>query len=211
MNTSALHILVSDRKDSEMRAALNSGWSRFDLWWERAQETGNECHFSGDAAGAAKAWRRAGWIARTMFAANDPRRATSRANLALVDQKAGRARRARDGYARACTLWQHADDFIAGMNIARRARSSLFHLRMEALHWDTYQDNMRKRYTAIAGEVAHALRALEHGQPATCRLYERWRGEKPALFDDTRKFLGAALLVGSDRHTLPDIEPEDVS
>ena len=34
------------------------------------------------------------------------------------------------------------------------------------------------------------------GQAPRHRLYERWRGEKPSVFDDTRKFLAAALLIG---------------
>jgi hypothetical protein len=83
-----------------------------------------------------------------------------------------------------------------GMETARRARSSLFHLRMEALHWDTYQDNMRTRMRAFAAETAEALAAFERGEASPHRLYERWLGEKPNVFDDTRKFLAAALLVG---------------
>jgi len=35
------------------------------------------------------------------------------------------------------------------------------------------------------------------GKPVRCRLYERWRAERPAVFDDTRKLLAAALLVGA--------------
>jgi len=30
-----------------------------------------------------------------------------------------------------------------------------------------------------------------------CRLYDRWRGERPVVLDDTRKLLAAALLVAA--------------
>jgi hypothetical protein len=83
------------------------------------------------------------------------------------------------------------------MTIARRGRSSLFHLRMEAKHWDTYQGNLRHRARYFAREAATCLDAATHGVPAFFRLYDRWRGEKPAVFDDTRKFLGAALLLAA--------------
>ena len=55
---------------------------------------------------------------------------------------------------------------------------------------------MRTRLRAIARETAEALGALEQGRAPEHRLYERWRGEKPSVFDDTRKFLAAALLIG---------------
>lgn len=196
MNMSVLPILASRAEDGEMRAALATGWKRRDLWWERSQEAGNAGFEKGNLAGAARAWRRAAWIARFGFAADDPRQATTLANLALLDRHAGYAARADARYARALRIWGNAPGFIDRMQIASRARSSLFHLRMEALHWNTYQDNMRARFRAFAAETAQALDALGAGQPVTCRLYSRWRGEKPSVFDDTRRFLGAALLIG---------------
>lgn len=196
MTMSVPPILASNPGDSEMRAARAAGWSAWDLRWERLQEAGNTSHGAGDFAGAARSWRRAGWIAWLFFAPTDPRRATSLANLALLDRLAGRAGRAQKRYAKARRLWLGADDFIAAMSITRRARSSLFHLRMETKHWDTYQDNMQKRLRAFAAETGEALEALEQGKPVSCRLFERWRGEKPPVFDDMRKFLAAALLVG---------------
>jgi hypothetical protein len=182
---------------AERAAALRAGWRAADLDWERLQEDASACYRAGDAARAAKLWRRAGWIGLWRFRGADPRRATTLANLALADRLAGREAKARRRYAKARRIWGKVDGFIAGMRVDRRARSSLFHLRMEAKHWDTYQQNMRNRMTAFAGETAAALAALERGEPVSCRLYERWRGEKPAVFDDTRKLLAAALLVGA--------------
>ena len=203
-----LPISESDRQDTELRIAQAAGWRRVDLRWEQLQEIGNACYESGDAKGAAWAWRRAWWIAILRFSATDPRRVTSLANVALADRQAGRESRARKRFKKSCRLWENIDGFIENMTVARRARSSLFHLRMEALHWDTYQDNIRIRFRAFASETADALKALEQGKPVTCRLYGRWRGEKPSVYDDTRIFLSAALLIGGGADSAP-AEPSD--
>jgi tetratricopeptide (TPR) repeat protein len=186
-----------ERAEAERAAARKAGWRTADLDWERLQERGNALMRGGDRAGAVRCFRRAGWIALWRFHGPDPRRATTLANLGLADRLAGREARARRRYARARRIWREAGRFIAAMRIARRARSSLFHLRMETRHWDTYQENTRIRMTAFARETAAALAALEQGQPVARRLYERWRAEKPAVFDDTRKLLAAALLVAT--------------
>jgi hypothetical protein len=195
MTMSVLPILESSTRDTEMRAALAAGWRRRDLYWERLQEAGNAAILAGDIRGASRAWHRAAWVARLAFAASDPRQATTLANLACLDRQAGREARAKKQYVKARARWQQAETFIAGMSIARRGRSSMFHLRMEVLHWDTYENNMRIRLRKFAGETADALAALEQNRTPDCRLFERWRGEKPSVFDDTRKFLSAALLV----------------
>jgi len=208
-NMSAPPISVSDPA-SELATARKAGWRRADLKWERLQEEANMRHRAGDFSGAVKLWRQAGWISLWRFRRSDPRRATTLANLALADRLAGREDRALQRYAKARLIWRGVDGFIAGMQIARRARSSLFHMRMEARHWDTYAQNTRIRMTAFARETAEALALLEKGKPVRSRLYERWRGEKPAVFDDTRKLLAAALLVGApSKETRPARNPLD--
>lgn len=203
-----LPILESDKQDTELRIAQNAGWRRIDLRWEELQEIGNACYDSRDRKGAAWAWRRAHWIAILRFSPNDPRRITSLANVALADRQTGRESRAKKRLAKARELWGNIDSFIENMTVARRARSSLFHLRMEALHWDTYQDNIRVRFRAFASETAEALEALEQRKPVQCRLYGRWKGEKPSVYDDTRKFLSAALLIGGGAANVPIKTPD---
>jgi len=195
MTMSVQPILEYKPVDTEMRAALAAGWRRCDLYWERLQEKGNSCIAVGDIRGAGRAWHRAKWIARLFFAASDPRHVPTLANLALLDHKAGRQQRATKRYLKCQKKWQQIDDFITDMTVARRARSSIYHLRMEVLHWDTYENNMRTRLRAFASETAEALAALEQNQTPKCRLFERWRGEKPPVFDDTRIFLSSALLI----------------
>ncbi len=208
MSMSVPHIWASEI-DPHWMMARQAGWRRSDLAWEQLQEKGNDHFNSGDADAAVRAWRKAGWIALFCFRRSDPRRSTTLANLALADRLSGREARARRRYARARRVWHGVDVFIADMQIARRARSSLFHLRMEARHWDTYQNNIRTRMTAFASETAEALRALEHGKQPECRLYGRWRAEKPAVFDDTRKLLAAALMIGAGETRHPEIKHVD--
>lgn len=196
-STSEPPISVSETDtDTELVIARKAGWRRADLAWERLQERGNALLRDGDAQGAIRCFRRARWIGHWRFAKADPRRAATLANLALADRLCGREARARRRYAEARRLWQGVDGWIGGIQAARRARSSLFHMRMEARHWEAYQENMRTRLRAFAREAGEALDALEQGRAPQHRLYERWRGEKPSVFDDTRKFLAAALLIG---------------
>ena len=201
-NMSAPPTSASDA-DVELVAARKAGWRRADLDWERLQERGNVLLLEGDRVGATRCFRRAGWIALWRFPKTDPRRAATLANLARADRLSGHEGRARRRYAKARRLWAGVDDWIGGMEAARRARSSLFHMRMEARHWDTYQENMRARMRAFAAETAESLAAMEKGETAPHRLFERWCGEKPSVFDDTRKFLSAALLIGADEGPLP--------
>ncbi|MDT8328540.1 MAG: hypothetical protein RQ750_14340 [Roseovarius sp.] len=101
------------------------------------------------------------------------------------------------GQQRSRTLFRRANATVAigAMQIAPRARSSLFHLRMEALQRGTYHHNFRLRASRIADEVRGAIRALEQGAKPNCRLYTRWKGERPTVYDDTRKVIGACLLI----------------
>jgi len=170
------------------RIAIDAGWGRADLLWEAMMENGCAAARDADGTTARRAFRRAWWVARLLPAA-DLRQAATGAAMGVVSvapRRLERARRAFDtGSARA----------IEAMQIAPRARSSLFHLRMEARHRDIYHANMRRRLGRIAAETAESLAALEAGRPAPHRLYSRWLGERPTVYDDTRKFLSACLLI----------------
>jgi len=180
---------------AERKAARRAGWRRADIAWEQLQEEANRLWRAGDREGAAKRFRRAGWIAFFRFRRSDPRWATTQANLALADRAAGLEERALARYARARQVWEQMGRFIEAIQIAPRARSSLFHLRMEARHIETFRQNTRVRMTIFAREAAAALAALEAGEPVRTRHYGRWKAEKLPVFDDTRKLLAAALLI----------------
>ncbi len=104
MTTSALPTLVFNAEDKEMRAAVAAGWKPSDLRWERLQEKGNVCFESGDFAGARRAWRRAMWISLFTIPKNDPRHATTLANLATLDRQSGRERRATRRFEKSLSL-----------------------------------------------------------------------------------------------------------
>ncbi|MBY8974598.1 tetratricopeptide repeat-containing protein [Rhodobacteraceae bacterium NNCM2] len=191
---SALPIWGSE-KDAEMKTARLSGWRRADLVWERLQEEAHAALEAGEQGRARRAATRAAWIARLRFRASDHRRATSLANLAFFDRLAGRHDRADRRYARAASLWQAAAPGLDHVQIAPRSRSSLFHMRMEIRHADTFRANLTKRLKGFAGETERALHALAAREPVEGRFHGRWRGEKPPVFDDTRRFLAAALLL----------------
>ena len=48
-------------------------------------------------------------------------------------------------------------------------------------------------------------RAAARGAPERFRLYDRWQGERPLVFDDLRKFLGAVLLLAVANPALTEI------
>lgn len=182
-------------RDAEMRAARAAGWSRWELVWERWQEAAHAAQDAGDGRRAARLRQRAHWLGR-LLARGDPRRVTGLANAAWADRMAGRETRARRRYRTALAEWHAgAEGWVAGLEPAPRARSSLFHLRMEARHRETYLANLRRRMAAFAAETEAALAALAEGEAPAQRFHARWRGEKPPVHDDTRRFLGAALLL----------------
>lgn len=184
------------RARDEARAKA-AGWRRADLDWERLQEDAMAAWRAGDIGTAIANWRRARSIAFWRFRRRDPRFVTSLANAAMAARLRGREAQARALYATAIRRWRRVADQVEDIEPSRRARSSLFHLRMEARHRDTYVANQRTRMRAFAADAGQALEALCANRVPECRLYERWRGEKPPIFDDMRKFLSAALLIAA--------------
>jgi len=177
---------------------LAAGWTPADLAWEETTERAVAAFAEADAAAkehAGKALR----IARENFAAIDPRLGTALANygvcLGAVGEREGVPLLLRE----AGEIWRGSGPWIARMDAPRIARSSLFHMRMEARHRATYRARWQVRWQEIAGEAKARLRALDadDGVPpevATDAL-ARWRRERPAMLNDTRKLIAAAFLL----------------
>jgi hypothetical protein len=180
------------RGDPDWLLAQKSGWTRADLMWERLMEAGNVAFCEGRMARAGRLFFAADALARGRFSATDLRRATAPAARAMVRRANGKDARALIVEAQRC--WLAAPQAVATMDIRPRIRSSLFHLRMEAKHLGQYQDNLRLRLGRIANETGETLAHLDGGV-ARHRHFSRWRGEKPTVFDGTRKVLAAALLI----------------
>ncbi|MCZ4352357.1 tetratricopeptide repeat protein [Roseovarius aestuarii] len=195
-NMFAPRIWGFDPTSAQSRIALQAGWRQSDILWEKLMEDANAAWVSGDVPRAARFFRRAYWVAKLWFGRSDLRQATVQANLGVLARHAGRADRATAYFRRAAAVWDaQAHSAIDTMQIAPRARSSLFHLRMEARHRATYHNNFRLRLGRIGAEVRTAIGEMERGRQPSCRLYTRWRGERPNVYDDTRKVLGACLLI----------------
>lgn len=195
-NMFAPRIWGSDFSSPQAQVALQAGWRRADILWEELMVAGNVAWLNADRQRAVKCFGRASWVARLCFNQGDLRRAAGLINRGIILREAGRTARASALFQRALSLWDtSAEHAVAEMKISPRARSSLFHLRMEARHRETYHDNFRVRMTKIASEVRTDINNLLADQPRCCRLYSRWIGERPAVFDDTRKVFGACLLI----------------
>lgn len=195
-NMFAPRIWGFDLNSAEARVARQAGWSHADILWEALMNTANGAWNAGEQTRAKRLFRRARLLASLFFNRNDLRRITGGVNLHILNYGKGNDVRAKASFARAAMQWRDVvGDAVRNMEIAPRARSSLFHLRMEALHRDTYHDNLRLRIGRIAEETQESLEALAKGQRPAHRLYSRWLGERPSVYDDTRKVLGACLLI----------------
>lgn len=178
-----------------MRIALNAGWTRSDLFWERIQEAANRGFSEARFLRPAMLVLAGCGLACLRFERKDPRRITSFANLAFLLNRIGARRLARSCYTSTCAAWTSVAPQASHVGVRARARSSLFHLRMEAKNWESYKANMRVRLGAFVNEAGECLASLRDGEDPPHRLYSRWKGAKPPVFDDSRKLLSACLLI----------------
>ena len=181
----------------QFRIARNSGWHRSDIVWERWQEEGNRLLGRDRPLAAAVRFVAADFVAVLRFDVLDPRRVASTANLACALRLVGLGWPARRFYRIAATEWTGVPDMLGDIEIKPRARSSLFHLRLEAKHSAAFRENRIARLRAMVEECGECLECLLAESPVPHRLYERWLGEKPPIYDDARKLLSACLLIAS--------------
>jgi hypothetical protein len=169
-------------------------WTEADADWERLQVAAAEAFAAGDLTGAVATWAAALRTARTSFEADDPRLATSLANYATALRQKGDAVPAR--------LWQEAREvldtapvWLARQRFVRGARSSMFHLRLEAKHPGAYDVYLRRRGETLlraAGAATAKLAAGASGQAPDRAALQALRG---ARCDAMRKVLAAAHLL----------------
>lgn len=140
-----------------------------ELLWERWMADGTDAFVEGNGRRAAMLWRSAANVARD-FAENDPRRAAALCALATLAQAEGRHDAARLLWQRALERWDAAADWVERMEVGQGARSSTFHLRLEAKHRGAYPEIVRVRLRRTlaagrAGSVAN-LAALDRDAKA---------------------------------------------
>lgn len=178
---------------------LNAGWSEADLAWEEASERAAEAAAHRDYQRAKEAAGQALQIARDAFEPIDPRLGTSLANYGLCLSLSHHGEDNAFLFREALDVWRRTTPWIARMAAPRVARSSLFHMRMEARHRDTYKARWQERWQEIAAEAMMRLEALNASNESPCAssadAVALWRRERPAMLNDTRKLMAAAFLL----------------
>ena len=181
---------------------LQAGWSETDLEWERLAVTTLQALVHGESAAVQRHAGAAVSLAREHFAAADPRLAASLANFAIALGPGGT--HGADLLAEAGRIWASCTPWLEAMTAPRSARSSLFHLRMEARHRDTYRERWVVKWRELADEGRRSVDRLVNGnqapggQPAASEeRLQRWRRECPAMLNDTRKLLAAVILTAA--------------
>lgn len=81
------------------------------------------------------------------FGARDPRVAASLNNLGVTQRLGGDLTAADQSYRQALEQWESASEWVRQMRLTPRARSSLFHLRLENRHRATYERNARAQFS----------------------------------------------------------------
>jgi hypothetical protein len=182
-----------------VKELLQAGWSEADLDWERAAEGAAEAAARGDLALAKDNAGEAVRIARASFETIDPRLGTALANFGLClnvsDGKDAGTRLFGD----ALDVWRASGPWVVRMDAPRMARSSLFHMRMELLHRETYRARWQIRWREMAEEAKERLATLKSSPgdlgPGAAEALARWRRERPAQLNDTRKLMAATYLL----------------
>jgi tetratricopeptide (TPR) repeat protein len=102
----------------------------------------------GRFAAAAKGWKSAHRVAQE-FDDRDPRLAGSLNNLAITFRIEKDFEQAARCYRNALENWESASHWVDGMQLRQRARSSLFHLRLEIKHRQKYDNMVRRNYQKL--------------------------------------------------------------
>ncbi|MGI9436690.1 MAG: hypothetical protein ACR2Q4_17990 [Geminicoccaceae bacterium] len=170
-------------------------WQSEDADWERWQLAGWDALAEGDDERAGKSFSKALQVARQGFAPGDPRLASSLANHAAMlakrdDPVAERL------FREALQQWQLAKDWLARQPMPRRARSSMFHLRLEAKHPGAYRSNTHQRCLSLVEEGRARTSALiEGGVGSDATINQPWRPDRNDGFDLLRKITAAVKLI----------------
>ena len=180
------------------RLLERSGWANAEVIWEQIQKTAAESERKGDYVEAAELWRGGLDLAREHLAPDDLRLAASVASVAVAERRTGDAATSKRMFEEALALWDAGGTWIELLKPTPSARSSTFHLRLQAKHPGGYDRFPRERFRSLATEGRAVIAARRAGRPDESDRFERWRRERPDGFDDWRKLLGAVLLIASD-------------
>jgi tetratricopeptide (TPR) repeat protein len=136
-----------------MEEISENGTADSEFLWVQITEQAVVGFDSGRLSAAAEKWQKAHGVAQD-FDRGDPRLASSLNNLAIAFRINNEFEEAARYYRSALEYWDSAVHWIDRMQLEQRARSSLFHLRMERKH--------RKKYDHIARRKYHKLLPAGH-------------------------------------------------
>lgn len=182
-----------------LQELINAGWSEDDLAWEIVSARAIAAAAAGDTARAKDDAAEALRLARSNFEPIDPRLGTALANYGICLSLAGDPDALPSLVEKGLETWRGTLPWISRMEAPRVARSSMFHLRMEALHRDTYRARWQKRWNEMAADAQARLAALSENGAAVVAPDETvlatWQRERPAMLNDTRKLMAASYLL----------------
>ena len=170
-------------------------------------EAGTSAFEGGRYRIAAEKWQDAYRIAQD-FDEGDPRLAGSLNNMAIAFRINNDFEQAGRCYRNALENWESAFYWIDRMRLTQRARSSLFHLRMESKHRKKYDNIARKNYKKLlsAGQ-AGTLNNLAELFQATKRFNEAERYYHQALrkrADSMDKHESGVAIINMNLASLSD-------
>jgi len=178
---------------------VNAGWSEADVAWESTSERMAEAVVERANLQAKEEAGRALQIARAEFEPIDPRLGTSLANYGACLSLAGDNQGVATLFFKGLEAWRRSDPWIARMDAPRVARSSLYHMRMEARHRETYRARWQQRWRELADDAIKRLESLDDLEatvgPPSDDILAHWLRERPAMLNDTRKLMAAAYLL----------------
>lgn len=148
------------------------GASRSEILWEQYAEAAQAAFEAGRIDEAGSLWR-AGSDLVDGLDPDDPRRAASLSHAGVVCRAEGAFEAAVALYRLSVGAWEGASAWIARMKTEQRARSSLFHLRLEEKYRKQYVRLARASYRRLAdGGLAASLNNLAEVLDAAARREE---------------------------------------
>lgn len=171
-----------------------------ELTWVELTEAGMNAFSHGNFEASAQQWTAASEIAMR-FDEADPRRAASLNNLAVgyrLQTEAGDAKRY---YRLALRAWDDATQWVDNMRISARARSSLFHLKLESKHREHYDQAFIDKYQKLLGAGRAAtlnnMGELAHSSGLILEAARLYRQALAMRRDNLRDDTGLAIIRGN--------------
>ncbi len=184
-----------------MDGLYKNGCSDPEFLWVQITEEAVVEFDSGRFTAAAERWQKAYSVAKD-FGDRDPRLAGSLSNLAITFRINHDFDEAERLYQSALEKWASASHWVDRMQLEPRARSSLFHLRLERKHRKKYDDIARRKYLELlpAGHAATLNNLAEllhstHRVQDTEQLYDQALRERMRSMNEQEP--GVAIIHGN--------------